>query len=1546
MKKEKQSKGHTTSEKVFDQEIDKSQKYPSKDFLIVGVGASAGGFEAFQTFLKNLSPNTGMAFVFVPHLDPNHESLMPELLDRLTDMPVQQVKESTEVHSNNVYIIPPNKNLVIEKGVLKLEPQTKSRGLRLPIDAFFHSLAEDQFENAVGVILSGSGSDGSIGIKAIKENGGIVVAQETETSKYDSMPRSAILTGHVDFVCPVEDIPAQLERIVKHKQYLQTSQNDKDVRKATENHLDEICSILKRQTGHDFTNYKINTLIRRIHRRIQVVQAKSVAEYVKIMRSKPQEANNLFKDLLIGVTHFFRDDEAFAALENQIIPKIVEAKSESDDDVIRVWIPGCATGEEAYSIAILLCEELETQKKKIPVQIFATDIDEDSLERARLAKYPVSIIEQLPEKYQHKYFTRQGNFYRVAKTLREMCLISSHNLIKHPPFSRLDLISCRNLLIYLDGDLQKKILPVFHYSLKPNGFLFLGTSESVSGYSDLFSVVDKRNRIFKAKDTVLGTQVNFPLMETNRRGLYRQPPPGKKVGDQIQTSDKQIGQIIENILLESYAPDCVIVNDRADIVYFYGHTGKYLEPATGAPDNNVIEMARKGLWLDLRTLLHKVISSGKPGIRENVTIETSDNLIQRLNLEIRPMTELGEDSHLFLVLFKSVGKPFSPEKAIASDSVKTSDDTNVKQLEVELRSTKEHLQTTIEELETSNEELKSSNEELLSMNEELQSSNEELQTSKEEMQSINEELETVNAELRKKIEELDAANSDLQNFFQSTNIATIFLDQNLRIKKFTPAATDVFNLIETDLGRPITDIVPRLEGVNLKEDVKECLRTLNVIEREVQLVESSEHFIMSITPYRTIDNVIEGVVITFFNITEVRKARSKAEKREQQQAAIAELGLFSIQNTDLQAVFDKACDLGKQVLKTDMIKVLKIQPNREELLLVSGIGWQKDLVGEGTVGSDLDSQAGYTLHINAPVVVRNLKKEIRFHGPSLLTEHDIVSGISVVIYKGKEPFGVLGTHTTEEREFTQDEVNFLQSFANILAAAVQNKQNLGELSESEERLALAINAAQMGTWEWEFGSDKVILNKNLHDILGVSEDKTLETVEEFFKRVHPDDLPDMMQKVEECVETLVDYHNEFRIVRDDNEEVRWLIGQGRVIVSSDGEPEKMVGVDYDITERKLIEEKLREADRQKDEFLAMLGHELRNPLSPLRNSLALLNKKMDAKSFQKLHKVMERQVDQMKRLVDDLLDVSRISHGKIQLQFEPVELKAVINDITSDFEIIIEDRNLKMDVSLPDEEVWVEGDPIRLSQAIGNLITNAVKFSPTAGGTIGIELKADKDHAFIAVKDEGVGMSKESLNTIFEPFTQENRTLDSTYGGLGLGLPLVKGLVNLHRGEIFVVSAGKNKGSEFKIKLERIDSPKKAKKRKSKKTKENGNDSHKILVIEDHTDSAETMKFYLESNNHTVEVASDGQTGIEKAKEFNPEIIICDIGLPGSLSGYDVITELKKDTQFDSTFCIALSGYGQKEDKERSKKVGFKEHLVKPVDFNELNALLDSVADK
>ncbi|HYG63142.1 MAG TPA: chemotaxis protein CheB, partial [Thermoanaerobaculia bacterium] len=861
---------------------------------IVGMGASAGGLDAFQTFFSRMPPDSGMAFVLVQHLHPRHDTLMPELLARHTSMPVQLVTDRTVAESNRIYVIPPNSTLTIDGCVLYVSRQGGGRGRRAPIDGFFRSLAEDQGDDAVGIILSGAGADGALGLKSIKEHGGMAMVQAPATASYDSMPRSAILTGAADYVLPVEDMPGALMEYLGKLKEARGGDGVEGFREQIEDHLDKIAALLRRKTGHDFSRYKRSTLVRRIRRRMHVLGAPSVSSYLERLREGPKEADQLFRDLLIGITHFFRDPESFDLLATRVIPRLFEGKGM--DEQVRVWVPGCATGEEAYSIAILLREHLEGLEDPPRVLIFASDIDDQALETARQGWYPESIAGQVSPQRLERFFLRHGNLYQVSREVREMCLFSLHNLITDPPFSRLDLISCRNLLIYLESDLQKKVVPLYHYALRSGGYLFLGPSESVVGHPELFRIVDKRHRIFQRKETVLRSPMSFPLVERGRSGTFRSHFEGAR---RSNPREPDVSKVLEAILLESYAPACVVVNQRSEVVYLSPRTGRYLELPAGAPSLHLVEMARDGLRLDLRTALHKAMAGGVPVVHENVPLEPGRDSGSgpRVNIVVRPLPELGDDSGLYMVVFQEVRPaPIEPGAepgggaardaagTPAGSLAETQQAAVVQRLEAELRSTKDHLQATLEELESSNEELVSSNEELLSINEELQSANEELQTSKEELQSVNEELESVNAELKKKIEQLDRAHSDLQNLFRSTQIATVFVDRDLRIQKFTPAATDVFRLIGSDIGRPIADIAPRFPDGDLLVAIREVLRTLSHHEREVRVAERQAWYILRILPYRTLEDVIDGVVITFADVTELKRA----QEQNTQLAAIVE----------------------------------------------------------------------------------------------------------------------------------------------------------------------------------------------------------------------------------------------------------------------------------------------------------------------------------------------------------------------------------------------------------------------------------------------------------------------------------------------------------------------------------------------------------------------------------------------------------------------------------------------------------------------------------
>ena len=827
----------------------------SEECLIVAIGASAGGLEAFEGFFKHMPADSGLAFAIVQHLAPDIKSALPELLTKYTRMPVEQVPDNTNVFANRVYVIAPNSTLTIKDGVFRVKVPGEPAGHRTPIDSLFRSVAEDRGENAVCIMLSGNGTDGTLGLRAIKEHGGMAMAQTLESAKYDAILRSAIATGLVDHVLPVEHMPAKLLEYAAHLRSL-NDRTPNSIRQQLRTHIGAIHRLLRSSAGHDFSEYKENTIARRLERRMKISQIGTVEQYIAVLEREPEEVNQLFKDLLIGVTQFFRDPDAFDVLRRDVIPKLFEGKGA--DTTIRVCVVGCSSGEEPYSIAMLLREHASTLHNPPKIKIFATDIDERGLATARKGRYQESVAEQVGPERLERFFTRYDSEYQVKRDLREMCVFSSHSFIKDPPFSRLDLICCRNVMIYLELDLQQKIIPLFHYALRSGGYLFLGPAENATSHGELFQPVDKKHRIFLRKETLLRPAIRFPLSEIGRPML-----PGRK---QPKTEDQNFAKRIERIILQRFGPACIAVDENGDAVYFSGRTSRYLEQPAGSPETNVVNMAREGLGIPIRAALHKAVASGERVVQKNVQVQT-DSGVGHIDLIVEPLSAFA-DANLFMIVFEEVASGASPEHGSPAAPRADAEET-IRYLENELRSSLEHLQLTTEELETSNEELRSANEE-------YQSTNEELETSKEELQSFNEELETVNSELNRKVAELDHSNSDLQNLLNSTHIATIFLDRDLHIKNFTHAIESVFRLISSDIGRPITDLAAHFVEPNLAEDIKEVLETLAPREREITGVQG-RHYLMRILPYRTIHHVIDGVVIAFVDVTQLKEAEQRAE---------------------------------------------------------------------------------------------------------------------------------------------------------------------------------------------------------------------------------------------------------------------------------------------------------------------------------------------------------------------------------------------------------------------------------------------------------------------------------------------------------------------------------------------------------------------------------------------------------------------------------------------------------------------------------------------
>ncbi|WP_342616406.1 CheR family methyltransferase [Rhodoferax sp. GW822-FHT02A01] len=847
-------------------------------FPIVGIGASAGGLAAFEAFFAGMPADrdTGMAFVLVQHLAPDHKSILSDLIRGYTRMQVFVVTEGMVVQPNCAYIIPPSFDMALQLGALHLVEPLAPRGQRLAIDYFFQSLAEDQQERAIGIVLSGTGSNGTLGVRAIKGVGGMVMAQSTASSEFDGMPRSAIATGLVDYQLPPADMAAQLMAYVAHGMG-KLSRTVHSAMPMSESALKEIFVFLRTQTGHDFSQYKPSTICRRIERRITLHQLDSLETYVTFLLQTPTEAQELFRDLLIGVTNFFRDPQAFQVLADEVIPSLFEGKPSGA--TVRVWSAGCSTGEEAYSLAILLVEQMQLRKQSYTVQVFATDIDARAIAVARAGLYPAGIAADISPERLARYFVQEpdGAGYRIHKSIRDLLVFSEQDLIKDPPFSRLDLISCRNLMIYLDANLQKRLIPLFHYALRPGGTLFLGSSEGIGEYDALFAVLDRKSKLYLRSGEKSAGQPNLGFLLAplpTDESPARQGRPTKAA----YSFKPPLRELMEQELIKRVAPAAALVNAKGDIAYLHGRTGMYLEPSAGEVGvQNILRMARDGLRPGLSTALRTAAATQKSGEALNLMVKTNGHYTQ-VHVLVHQVGASGAgvpEEPVFLVILQDAPHAAPLAAANGSADVTASDSrARIEALMQELRAKDEYLQNTHEELESSNEELKSSNEEMQSVNEELQSTNEELETSKEELQSVNEELATVNAELQNKVTDLSHVNNDMNNLLAGTGIGTVFVDFKLCILRFTPAISSIIHLIPSDVGRPVAHIVSNLVGYSsLVADIKKVLADLAPLEREVQTPEG-QWYTLRIQPYRTLDNVIEGAVISFVDISEIVRVRT------------------------------------------------------------------------------------------------------------------------------------------------------------------------------------------------------------------------------------------------------------------------------------------------------------------------------------------------------------------------------------------------------------------------------------------------------------------------------------------------------------------------------------------------------------------------------------------------------------------------------------------------------------------------------------------------
>lgn len=1853
--------------------------------VVVGIGASAGGLSALIELLDNLPEDPGMAFVIIQHLDPTHASSLVEILSKRTDLPIEQVDRPTLIADNHIYVIPPGQYLAIEDCRLMLSEPKDPRGSRMAIDYFFSSLAEDSCEYAIGVVLSGTGSDGTAGLRDIKHYGGLTVVQQPEDAEHSGMPQSAIDSVHIDYVLPAAAIGPRLKQYVdfcgRHGPLsAQAAYREEDT------DLTPILTLLRQETKQDFRRYRKNTLIRRVRRRMGLMQLENLSDYASVLADNPAEREALRRDLLIGVTRFFRDPAAWAVLEDNL-PSLVQRASRRAP--LRVWSAGCATGEEAYTAAMLLLEQTEAAAHRPPVQIFATDIADDALLSARAGLYPEAIANDVSPERLRQFFKKEPGGYRISSQVRESVVFANQNVLAQPPFAKLDLVLCRNLLIYLERDAQDRVMDVFQFALREGGLLFLGNTESIGRTQDVFGVVSKKHRLFRRTSTGSWPPVDGGY-ESNQQPPATQPARPQTLARSLRRRSG-LAACVQRQLLQQLERAVAVVNEEGKMLYIDGQADLYLQHSTGelsAALPDLLDVARRGIKAKLRSAVRQVWKTGDPAQAEG-NIQRDGEFFS-CELQVSRLVGRPEEEPALLIVFtpRQPAAPEQPSQTAPPDEADLQDaiasEQSFMELEHELATTREQLSSSIAELESANEELKASNEEAMTMNEELQSSNEELETSKEELQSLNEELTTLNSQLERKVDELQQSTDDLENFITSSDVPTVFLDQQFRIRRYTPSCGKLFHFIAGDIGRPLADITPQFTDPDLLQDAEAVLRDLQPRERRVRHAAGDRWYLRRTLPYRTDDDRIQGVVITMTDVTDLRAAQQEAEHQLAQNENIyasapvglgyvdaelryvsvnerlAEINGLSVEQhrgkrvqevlpsplatevagrlrhilatgellldeeltgrtnaTDSQRTYllsyvpltqsdgratgvnivvqditdrkrwetelqDREAYL-RRVLDNQLAFVALLDPDgttlevNQSALERAGVARQDALgvpfwdqpwwtfseesanrakadfqkardgatirrdtqvrTADGTLlqidymlSPVLDDQ-GELLHLIASAVdiserkqaeKRLLGSEKRYRAlidataeivwttdPNGQTKEDSPSwraytgqtydqwkgdgwldaihpddreataqawrsaldrkavykveyrlrhrdggyrwtsarsipvlseegavrewvGLNVDVQAQKDAQEVVKksenrmskameaakagsweatpstgdfraselalqiyglspdaalTHQqalemvhAEDRQRVQDAVRrtletgepfyvemripwadgsirWVVSHAEVEPGSAptrlmgfvqditQRKHAELALQASERRLAAALEGGKMGLWEWDVRRDRCVWNDREYELLGLEPRGEEVPTSLFFERVHPDDAAEFDRILKKVMREGSDFYHELRINLADGG-VRWIAAAGRLDRDQLGKPLRVVGVNYDITDQKLAAEALRESDRRKDEFLATLAHELRNPLAPLRSGLEIMrNATEEPQLAAETRQTMERQLSHLVAMVDDLLDVSRITKGKLKLRNEDVRLSDVIQDAVEVCRPAVQQAGHELIVNEPANDALLRGDPHRLPQILSNLINNSVKYTP-AGGRIVVSGRTEGRQAVLAVEDNGIGIGEDQLGKVFEMFTQIDKPDAIGYAGLGIGLSLVKSLVQMHGGAISAASAGVGRGALFTVRLPLADDAAPPVPREAEATERQTappRQTRRILIADDNEAAAKTLSIVVKRWGNDVRTVSDGKEAVAAAEDFRPQMIIMDIGMP-VMDGYAAARQIRSQPWGQAIVMAALTGWGQEEDLQKSREAGFDHHLVKPVEARSLRTIIEGLS--
>ncbi len=1475
------------------------------NFPVVGIGASAGGLEALAQFLRPLPANLEMAIIIIQHLDPTHESLSVEILSRATALPISIAKNNERITKGHIYVIPANHDLILHKSHLKFSPRSKTALEHKPIDLLFKSLARELGEKAIGIVLSGVASDGTKGIIAIKAKKGITLAQDPASAKFDGMPRNAIATGKVDFVEKPDALAKKIIETCKKP----SPQQDHTKHQSKPENLKRIFALLQKETQADFSQYKLNTIERRITRRLVALKIKNYSDYVHYLETHREEIQKLFNEALIHVTRFFRDQKSFLALKNKVFPKYL--KNFDSTHPFRIWVPGCATGEEAYSIAISFFEAMDAHAGSIPIQIFATDISEEAIRKARLGIYPETISKDVSKSRLSRFFEKTKGGYKVSKQLRDTCVFSKHDCTINPPFAKVDLISCRNLLIYFNSELQKRVMPIFHYALKPEGVLWLGSSETVNEFSKLFSTVDKNNRFYSKKNTASSTRVQFPM--------NRFIPEAVNIAANVASlavSRQDIQREADRMTLVEYSPPSVVINDSFEILQARGHTAPFLELPSGQVSLSLLKMVRRELVIELRSMIEIAHKKGVSVKREGITFKIQGKM-RTVTLRVAPIRIAGSKELFFSIYFEEEKIALSP-KGVRSKGRLHSKEKSLSEMRQKLLANQDYQQSLSEEYETTQEALTASNEELQSTNEELQSTNEELETAKEELQSSNEELTTVNDELQIRNAELLQAANDLNNILSSVDIPIALVGSDSKIRRFTPNASKPLKIIPADVGRPIGDIKPDIHIQHLDKIVSEVMKTSVIKEMDAQDGTGKWHR-LQVRPYRTVENKIDGAVIAFIEIDTLK--RNAEELKRSRDDCIAIIEGLAIPLLVINA--ERRIKLANQAFCNNF------QSPRSEI--------------EGKYIFELGNGTW-----NIPKLIGILNKTF--------TESSTFQNVEI-----EQDFPKIGKRVLL-LSATKTQLTGSGESAILLAIEDLTDRRLNEikLRESEEKYKGILASSYDGIMVTDQNGLIKFVNHKFEEMFGYAPNELLD---QNYERLIParnreKHKGNHANYVAHPTPREMGKGLELYGIRKDGTEFPIDVSLSPVrtqydvlvtcIVRNISEVKKIEQERNRILAREReLRSEAEQTNRIKDEFLATLSHELRTPLTTILTWSQILSLGMaEGEKLKQGIQVIERSAKSQSQLIDDLLDVSRIHSGKLLLNISEIDPAEIIHAALEVVHPLALMKSIEIETEFNSIDGRVLADPARLQQVIWNLLTNAIKFSHKNSKILVKVDQVPKDTiqaARIQISDSGCGIKAEFLPHIFERFTQADSSTTRTYGGLGLGMSIVKSLIEMHGGTVKAESPGVGKGSIFTLTLPL--KPYETKTHASTQTSlllpspkfTNGTPvilkGTRLLLVDDEADARGALAQMLVSLGAEVSTADSADNALKQFLASKPDILVSDIGMPGE-DGYALIKKIRalKTDQGKKTPAIALSAYAGSEDVRLALAAGFSQHLAKPVD--------------